>query len=95
MIAAAGIFRRILGTGFFSGQTDSAVGIFMNIPAPLHLSRKLYQRAPPGMAQTKRRCDFAKTLGLSRAGKMREDVGFSNGRVGIIVARHEQPLYAL
>ena len=95
MIAGAGIFRGILGAGFFSRQTDSAVGIFVNIPAPLHLSGKLYQRAPPGMAQAKRRGDFAKTLRLSRAGKMREDVGFSNGRVGIIVARHGQPLYAL
>jgi hypothetical protein len=57
----------VLRSLFFSRQSDSSIGIFVDFTALFHFSREFYQSAAPGMAQAKSRGNFPKTLRLARA----------------------------
>jgi len=60
----------------------------VNLSVLLHFSRQLHQRAPPRVAQTQRRRDFAQALRPAGFREMRQDLSIGDRLAGLVVCWH-------
>ena len=73
---------RVLRALFLLGQANAPVRVFVDLPALLHFSRELHQRAAARVAQVERRRDFAQALRLAGPREMRHDSASVTGARG-------------
>jgi hypothetical protein len=69
-------------------QSDSSIRIFVDLAALFHFSCEFYQRSPPGIAQAQGRSDLTKAQWFAGSRQLRQNIGFGNGRAGLIGAWH-------